>query len=228
MEPVAARALDAFVASAREAFGENLRCLALFGSAAEDRQRATSDLNLVAVLARFDPAAAERLREPLALAWTALRAQIMLVLESELPAAAEAFAVKFADIHRRHRVLAGEDLLAQLQPSRPALSAQLRQSLLGLVLRLREQYVDQGYHEERLVSAIADAAGPLRACAGALLELEGRPAGDPRAALTACVGEIPELSQARETGALPHGRAGTTLLRLLAAAESLLERARNA
>ena len=56
------QALDSFVASAKEAFGEDLVSLVLFGSAAEGRMRATSDVNLMIVLARFDPVKADRVR----------------------------------------------------------------------------------------------------------------------------------------------------------------------
>jgi hypothetical protein len=226
MDPAVSRALDAFVASAKAAFGEDLRCVALFGSAAEDRLRATSDINVALVLARFAPAAAEQLREPLALAWTTIRLQAMFLLESELADAAGAFAVKFSDIARRHRVLHGPDLFAAAPP-RAAVIAQLRQSTLGEAMRLREQYVDQGLHEERLARMVADAAGPLRACAAALLELEGRPAESPRSALEAVAGgELPELRRAREEGRLPAGTAGPAMLRLLELAETLARRAR--
>lgn len=226
MDPALSRALDAFVAAARDAFADDLRCIALFGSAAEDQLRRSSDVNCVLVLARFSPAGAERLREPLALAWTTIRLQAMFLLETELVEAAAAFAVKFDDIARRRRVLYGEDLLARVKPAREAVITQLRQATLGLALRLREQFVDQGFPEERLVRAIADAAGPLRACAAALLEMEHQPAESARAALTAVMGELPALHEARTTGRLPAGVAGPTMLRLLEVAETLARRAR--
>ncbi len=45
--------LDAVVDAARRAFGDDLRSIVLFGSAAEGRLRATSDVNLMLVLRRF-------------------------------------------------------------------------------------------------------------------------------------------------------------------------------
>ncbi|MBA3710446.1 MAG: nucleotidyltransferase domain-containing protein [Planctomycetes bacterium] len=227
MDPNVERALSGFIDAAKAAFSADLRAVVLFGSAAEDRLRPTSDVNVVVVLARFDAAAAERLREPLALAWTAIRLQAMFLLESEIPAAAEAFTVKFADIRKRHRVLHGQDPFTALQIPRGAAVAQLRQSLMNQVLRLREVYVDQGMHEERLVLAVADAAGPLRACASALLELEGAPAPTPREALQRLAGnDLDELRIARTERALPAGTSGPLLLRLHALAEAMLARAR--
>ena len=48
--------LDELVAGAREAFGADLIAVVLFGSAAEGRLRKTSDVNVIAVTRRFDPA----------------------------------------------------------------------------------------------------------------------------------------------------------------------------
>src|SRR5689334_21092142 len=48
-EPVS-QALGSFIDAARAAFGDNLRSLVLFGSAAEGKLRATSDINVLIVL----------------------------------------------------------------------------------------------------------------------------------------------------------------------------------
>ena len=219
------RALDAFVGSTRSAFGSDLASVVLFGSAAEDRLRATSDINVIVVLRAFDPSKAHALREALALASAAIRLQAMFLLESEVAAAAERFAVKFADIRRRRRVLWGSDPFKDLQVSRPAAVARLKQVLLNLSLRLREQYIEEG-REERLAVIAADAAGPLRACAAEILELEGAPAGSPREALVKIAGSpLDALSQARESGSLPPGKAEPLVLELLALTDSMRARA---
>src|SRR5262245_34784115 len=111
------RALDAFVTAARSAFGDDLASVVLFGSAAEDRLRPTSDVNVIVLLRSFDPAKGRSLREPLALASAAIRLRPMILLESEAPEAAQLFAVKFSDVRRRHRVLWGADVFKTLQVS---------------------------------------------------------------------------------------------------------------
>ena len=65
------RVLDGFVQAAQTAFGSDLVSVVLYGSAAEGRMRATSDVNLIVVLRRFDGACAARIRDPLNLAETA-------------------------------------------------------------------------------------------------------------------------------------------------------------
>ena len=57
-------ALGEFLGCARGALGEDLRSAVLFGSAAENRLRATPDVNLILVVAAFDLARLDLLRDP--------------------------------------------------------------------------------------------------------------------------------------------------------------------
>ena len=226
--------LDSFVASAKEALGEDLVSLVLFGSAAEGRMRTTSDVNLMIVLVRFDPAKADRLREPLRLAHALIRLEAMVVLESELAAAADAFAVKFADIRARHRVIAGRDVTASISPTPAAMTARLKQILLNFILRTRERYLLVSLRDEQLAAVVVDAAGPLRAAAEIMLQLEGRPAPSPKEALELLARELggerwtqplAMLSSARVEGQLPPGTGGKAVLELVALAEAMRARA---
>jgi predicted nucleotidyltransferase len=224
--------LTRFTAAARDSFGQDLISLVLFGSAAEGRLRAISDLNLLIILKRFDKARVDSFREPLRLAQVVAKASAMFLLESELAAAAEAFAVKFGDIARRHHVLYGDDVLAKLTPSREARKQQLRQVLLNLTLRLRERYATVSLREEQLVMVIAEAAGPLRAAAATLCELGGQTAGSPREALEIAAAidgaewpsAIKAISEARQSRSLPPGMAPGALFDLIRLCEALRAR----
>lgn len=218
------RSITAFVDAARSAFGADLVSVVLYGSAAEGRMRATSDVNTLLVLKRFEQASADRMREPLRLARAAVEMNAMFLLESELPAAMEAFAVKFADIVARHRVLFGSDPFLRVDPSREALARRLQQVLLNLQLRLRERYVLLSLREEQLARAIADAAGPLRSSAASLRQLEGKPPRPPKEALEAAVAEMGDatladalqaISAAREDQPLAPGKAASAVLGLI-------------
>jgi predicted nucleotidyltransferase len=182
--PVAASLAD-FIAAAREACGSDLVSAALFGSAAEGRLAPTSDVNLLLVLRAFGAEQAAALRPAYAAAQAAIRLHAMFLLESELAAATELFAQKFADIRRRHRRLYGADLVAGLRIPRAAEIFRLRQVLLNLALRLRDAQVAQGGRPEQVARILADALGPLRAAAATLLELEGADIGDALAAVAA-------------------------------------------
>jgi predicted nucleotidyltransferase len=233
---VVERVLADFVTAARSAFADDLMSVVLFGSAAEGRMRATSDVNVVVVLRAFTPASAGRLTDALRAAEAAVRLSAMFLLESEVASAAEAFAAKFADIRRRRRVLLGEDPFASLSIPRAAEIARVRQVLLNLTLRARAAYAARSDHEDALARLVADMAGPLRACAAAVLELEGLRPETPRAALAQVAIEagaadeteydeaLARLSQARESGRLPAGVAAPILFRLTALADHLRAR----
>jgi predicted nucleotidyltransferase len=77
------------------AYGEELEALILFGSAAEGRMRASSDVNLLIVLQRFDALHSDKVSEVMQSAAAAVQLHPMFVLATELQLAAESFAVKF-------------------------------------------------------------------------------------------------------------------------------------
>ena len=218
------RVVRNFVEAARAALGSDLRAIVLFGSAAEGRLRPTSDVNIIVVLSAFEPDKVDQLREPLRTAHAAARLDAMFLLEGEISAAVDAFAVKFADILHRRKLLFGSDPFVGVTLSRRAEIARLKQVLLNLTLRLRQQYLLQSLRDEQAVLAVADAAGPLRACAAALLDLQSMPASSPKEALENIVASLPgndwketleHVSAARENRLLAPGLAGPTLLRLI-------------
>jgi predicted nucleotidyltransferase len=223
--------LKEFIERAREVFADNLRAIVLYGSGAEGKLRPTSDVNLLLVLTSFDQKEADQLREPLRLAETAIRLRAMFLLESELRPAIEAFAVKFADILRRRRVLYGHDPFAGFSVARGDAILRLKQVLLNVTLRLREFYIARGLREEQLAAMIADMAGPLRSCAATLLELEGVPADSPKEALRQIAASLPDgterleqvtrISEAREAKILAPGVAAPTLFHLIELAQSM-------
>lgn len=229
-----AQGLSTFVDAAKAALGGDLVAVVLFGSAAEGRMRATSDVNLIVVATQFEPARLDALRAPLRLAHALFQLQVMLLRQDELPAAAEAFAVKFADIRARHRVLHGPDLFASLEPTRAAMIVRLRQVLLNFILRTRERYARVSLRDEQLAPLVADAAGPLRSAAALILALEGRPEPSPKQALATLATELGggawgellgALSQARDEAMLPPGTGAGTALGLIDLAQALRQRA---
>lgn len=216
--------LTRFVDASKAAFHENLLSIILYGSAAEGRLRATSDVNVMLVLRVFDRAQADQIREPLRFSRAAVRLSAMFLLEHELDEASGAFSVKFDDIRARHRVLYGDDPFIRVEVSRAAALARLRQVLLNLRLRLRERYASLSLREEELARAIAEMSGPLRACAATLRRLQGRAAESPKAALETIVKEtgnpafqsaLAAITEARSQALLDPGAAGDTAFALI-------------
>lgn len=224
------RTIDGLVEAARTSFGDALRSVILYGSAAEGRLRATSDVNLLFILKTFD-ARVDAFREPFRFAQAASNVAAMFVLEEELTDAAEAFAQKFADIERRHVVLHGDDLVENIHIPREALVRRLQQVLLNLTLRLRGTYIESSLREEQCAIAVAEAAAPLRTTAASILELEGGGTLAPKEALETLAKELGRfdellihISEARERRMLPAGRAAEFLFATLELARALHER----
>jgi predicted nucleotidyltransferase len=184
--------LDEFIAAVKRISHGNLKAAVLFGSAAEGRLRPGSDVNLILVFGEMRLAELDGMRDSFRFAHAAIALNTLFIEESEVAIAAQAFAVKFSDIRVRHRVLYGEDVFAGVDIDREAIIQRLKQVLINLTLRFRERYALGGGREEQLARLIADSSGPLRACAAAILELEGVPAASPKEALQILVQRLPE------------------------------------
>ncbi len=227
--------LKQYVSAAQAAFGPQLVSVVLYGSAAEGRLRATSDVNTITIVKSYSSEAAQSIAPTLTLLAAAIRLETMFLLEAEVAQALLSFPVKFADIRHRKVVLHGADPFASVVIPRPALIARLRQVLLNTVLRTRQSYALRCEQEERMVELAADLAGPMRSAGAALLELQGKTAASPREALeqlalaagkdewTAAVRLLPE---ARERRPFPAGKtAASVVFGLLELAQHLLEAA---
>lgn len=222
--------LDEFSLDAQAALQDSLRSIILFGSAAEDALRATSDVNVIVVLHRFEPQRIDALRDALIKARVAIRLEVMFLLESEITTASEAFAVKFADIQHRRRVLWGDDVFADLEVSAEAMRQRLRQVLLNMNLRLRQAYAVSANREEKLPVILAEQIAPLRTSAAVLLAIRGQHAASPKAALETVVSswgdaallqQLTAFSQIREGELLAPGAARQLLLDMLTMVERL-------
>ncbi|HYS54868.1 MAG TPA: hypothetical protein VER58_14010 [Thermoanaerobaculia bacterium] len=231
--PGVRQVLEGVVDAAARAFGDDLVSVILYGSGAEGRLRTTSDVNLLFVLRKLSHNSINNFREPFRFAKAAANVTAMFLLEEEIRAAADEFAQKFADIQRRHVVLMGRDVLEGMTIPRAALVHRLQQVLLNLTIRLREMYVERSLREEQCAVTVAEAAGPLRTSAAAILDLEGRGTVAPKEALETVVRQLgdaqfvellPHLSEAREQRVLPPGKAADYLFTTLELSRALYRR----
>lgn len=233
METRVEQVLASFVEAARLALGEGLHSIVLFGSAAEDRLRATSDVNVVVVLDTLEDTALPGLSAAVRTAHAGVGLSPMFLRKHEIPLAIRAFPVKFADIRRRRKVVYGADPFDDIVISRADEVIRLQQVLLNFVLRTRATLIRLHGRDDELCRALADTAGPLRSAASCILELEGNPAADGREAVRFLATEHPStqadeaievLHRAREEGRLKAGEGAEALGRLLAFAEALYRR----
>src|SRR5215467_4676828 len=107
--------LNDLVIRLRQAQGDNLTCVVLYGSAvAGDFHSKHSDLNVLSLVDRLDASVLESIN-PASAWWTRKGhpAPLVFTLE-ELRRSADVFAIELLDIKRSRRVLFGDDLVADL------------------------------------------------------------------------------------------------------------------
>jgi predicted nucleotidyltransferase len=204
--------IQEFIQALQACFNSQLVAVYLFGSAASDQLRPLSDVNLLVVVREFCAMAHTGLQPALRQGRALIQLHVMFVEEQELPSMASCFAIKFADIQARHRLLWGADVLKPINLKPSELINSARQMLGNFQLRSREQFLLAHSREEQLVKLIASAAAPLRANAAAIMFLRTGTWTDGKAALklltinNACWSQaVAGISLARETQSLPEG-----------------------
>jgi predicted nucleotidyltransferase len=134
------RLLTQLVDRLKKAYGDRLKSVMLYGSAAAgDHHAKYSDINVVCVLADVTP---RELGESTAIVrWWREKGNPspLLLTEEEVRDSADCFPIEFHDIRERHRVLYGEDFAAGLEIDRSFYRAQVEHDLRAKLLRLRQR-----------------------------------------------------------------------------------------
>lgn len=131
--------LDEFVQKLKAAGADNLKAVILYGSAAtEEFHTKHSDLNILCIVAQTDAAKLEALHEPVQ--WWIRRGQrppLVFTLE-ELCNSADIFTIELMDMKWKHRILFGENVLADFSVPLHYHSLQVERELRINWLRLRQ------------------------------------------------------------------------------------------
>ena len=135
---VMAMSLEELVTQLRQAYGETLRSVLLYGSAVAGEHIAKrSDYNVLVIL---DAVPLDRLAAVGAVlrSWgEAGNPPPMTFTTAEWKSSADVFPMEYADILERHRVLDGHDATEGITVSRSDLRLQVEQQTLGKLLHLR-------------------------------------------------------------------------------------------
>ena len=165
--------LDEFVAQLRGALGGDLRTVAVYGSAAAGEHHAgKSDVNVLVVV---DSLSAERLAAASAAvaAWTegGHTAPLMLTAD-EWRSSADIFAMEFADILERHRMLHGA-FPSSVAVDKEHLRLQLEREAMIALLQLRRGALASGNDGKAMVELLSGGTGTLLALFRAVARLRG-------------------------------------------------------
>lgn len=123
----------------RQAHGDDLRAVVVYGSAAGgERLRDPRDVNVLVLVRRLDVAALER-EGPVAQAWAKAGNPAPLTLtEEEWSESADVFPMEYADILEHHRVMHGSLPEEDRIVDREHLRLQLEQQVMGKLIQLRQ------------------------------------------------------------------------------------------
>jgi len=131
--------LDEFVQKLKAAAADNLKAVILYGSAATEEFHAKhSDLNILCVVQQADAGHLGALHGPVE--WWVRRGQrppLVFTLD-ELKRSADIFTIELLDMKSRHRILYGENVLAEISVPLHYHSIQVERELRTDWLRLRQ------------------------------------------------------------------------------------------
>jgi hypothetical protein len=131
--------LDELVQKLKAAAADNLKAVILYGSAAtEEFHSKHSDLNILCLVGQADAAHLEALHGPVE--WWIRRGQRppLVFTSEELRRSADIFTIELLDMKSRHRILYGENVLAEISVPLHHHAIQVERELRTDWLRLRQ------------------------------------------------------------------------------------------
>ncbi len=173
LPPEVCDGLERFCTQLRDAVGEDLVSIVLYGGLTKGEYApSSSDVNVMLVLRdatmdeldRAAPAVRQGMRE--------IGLRVMVVTEFRLRRSIDVFPIKFLNMQRHHRVLWGKDVLVGLHVARDHLRLSCEQQIKNLLFRMRQAYVHQGGRPEFVESVLNSAISSFLNALGALLILK--------------------------------------------------------
>jgi hypothetical protein len=149
--------LQQFVTLARNAVGDNLESVVLYGSTVRgDAQAPYSDLNLLCVVRSTTRAELEKMSS-LVHWWSQGQGQRspLIFTADELRRSADVFAIELLDMQRSHRVLYGAEIIAGIPVPMNLHRVQVEHELRTLIQKLRQHYLHGPAEEASLRTVLA-------------------------------------------------------------------------
>jgi hypothetical protein len=191
-----AMTLEQFVARVRETMGANLTGVVLYGSAAGRDYHGGTDFNALVLVREATKRDLEALA-PVVRAWIgAGNSPPLLLTVDEWRRRSDVFAIEYADLIERHRVLHGELPLDGVTVRRSHLRHQLESEAMGKLLRLRRGIMSAAGDPGRLRALLTDSFSAMLALIRATVHLHGETAPDSSDALVDRVGALARFSPA--------------------------------
>lgn len=225
-------ALDALVAGLRRAYGDGLACVALYGSAAGGEHLGErSDVNVLVIVEALPIDAIERAGAASQQWMAAGNGSPLTLTTAEWRSSADVFAIEYADVLERHKVLHGALPMDGIAVRPEDIRRELEEQVLGKLLKLRRGIVEARGDGAREVQLLEISMATFLALFRAVVRLHGeRPPADHRAVVErtgALAGFDPGafvrvVRHVRGESTLQPGEARTVLAGYLSALERLI------
>ena len=148
---VAEKQIDEFVSRMKQAAGQNLQSIVLYGSAATGEFQADfSNLNLLCILRETSFSKLSAI-SPVVEWWHRQKNPAPLIMtQEELEHSTDVFSIEFLDMQHHHRVIFGDELLRPLQIPMHQHRAQLEYELREKLILLRQRLLEAGDNDRAL------------------------------------------------------------------------------
>jgi predicted nucleotidyltransferase len=202
--------LDEFKKNLEAALGSDLVSILVHGSVVRGEYRpGESDVDVIVVLARAGFTQLDSIGNAVQLARYAARIEAMILIESEIAGASDAFPLLYDEVKQHNILLAGRDPFALVLVHDAYRRLRIEQELRDAQIRLRRAVTDAFGAREAIGGAVMRKVKQVRAPLHALLKLKGIASTPDLATVLAQVGEtygvdIASLRTARETPGAAH------------------------
>jgi hypothetical protein len=188
---MASMTLDDLVSQLRTAYGDELRYVVLYGSAATGEQLGKrSDLNVLVIVRRIDVPLLRR-EAAIARAWAEAGNPPPLTLtEAEWASSADIFPMEYSDILERHRVLHGTPPFEGVRPSREHLRLQAENEAMGKLIQFRQGILRTGGEYRRIAELLRGSISTFMVIFRAVVRLHGQTPPRDQEELCATVGRL--------------------------------------
>ncbi len=141
-----------------------------------------SDVNVLIVARRLDAEILDRLARLVSMPARAPRIAPLFLTAQQIHASLDVNPIEFLDLHERHLLLEGENVLSSIRVSRADLRLQCERELRGRLTELRQTYLLKQRSPSAMAGTLAAMATGWNALFRALLRLRGEevPAHDAR------------------------------------------------
>ncbi len=202
LPPKLREAVERFVDEAREALGENLRSVILYGSAARGEfSLGRSDVNLLVLLGDAGPEALSRIAPVVRRAMERGLWPVVLSWD-ELMRSSDVFPIEHLDLKQARQVLYGADPAEEVEVKDEDLRRQLEFEARAKLIRLRQAYMRDFDRPRALLDLAARSFPSFVVLFKTALKLVGREVPSSRAEVISAVSEALSLDREGLTWAL--------------------------